>query len=409
MYNAILCRYHEIAIKGHNRIRFEQQLMDNLRHQVGPVVEDLKISRVRGRIWLEHRNHQEFPEAELPEIIGRMQRVFGLESFSPICKVEKDFQAIRSAVEHTAPAVFQKKHTAKNGDPVRFRIRARRSDKQFPMRSREIEIALATVIGELFGLDQVKVDLSDAAEVTVGVEVRDEFALVYYETVRGPGGLPTGSNERVLALLSGGIDSPVACYLTMKRGSGVDFVSFHSTPYTPQSTIDKICGIAAYLNQFQFPGKLHLCNIAELQKLIRDKCNARYRTVLYRRMMFRIAAMIARRTGCQALLTGESLGQVASQTVVNMATINDAANMLVLRPLVGMDKIDSIRKAEEIGTYELSKVQVPDSCTVFQPSSPATAVTVERIAEEEALLGDYMTLLEKIVEEREVLRPVPED
>ena len=397
-FNAIICRYHEIATKGNNRNMFEQKMMDNLRHLLRRV-EGIQVKKVRGRIWVQHREMAPFSDADMAEIHVRMKAAFGLESYSPSIMTPPDIEALKNTVRATAAPYFEEqwqKHKC-----VSFRIRASRSDKQFPLRSKEIEIELATVIGEMFDPDRLEIDLEEAM-VTVGCEVRREFAEVFYASYRCPGGLPVGSNSPVLALLSGGIDSPVACYLMMKRGCPVDYVTFHSAPYTPPETSDKVKKMAALLNEFQRPGKLFSCNLAEIQKLIRDNCRPDYRTVLYRRMMLRIATKIAARNGNRALLTGDSVGQVASQTIVNMVAIGAATNMLVLRPLVGTDKNETIRMAREIGTLELSNLQVPDSCTVFAPPSPATAAPLFRVEKEEELLGDWDQLLDRIVAEAEV-------
>jgi len=209
----------------------------------------------------------------------------------------------------------------------------------------------------------------------------------------------------VLTLLSGGIDSPVAAYLTMKRGSGTGFLSFHSAPYTPPESTLKVERLAEKLNAFQRPERLFLANLAPFQKEVRDRCRERYRTVLYRRAMMRIAEMIAERYGYKALVTGEALGQVASQTIDNLNTINRAVHILILRPLIGADKLESIRIAEKIGTMEVSQEQVPDSCTIFAPASPATAVTLETAEEEEAKIPEYSGILAKIVDEVRIVEP----
>jgi thiamine biosynthesis protein ThiI len=201
----------------------------------------------------------------------------------------------------------------------------------------------------------------------------------------------------VLALLSGGIDSPVACYLTMRRGCPVSFLTFHSSPYTPPETLEKVARVARALNAYQVPRPLYACNLAPVQKLIRDKCSERARTVLYRRMMMRVASALARRERCRALLTGEAIGQVASQTIVNLGTIDDASGLLVLRPLLGMDKREITDTARRIGTFEISKEQVPDSCTVFQPKSPSTNLPPARAEAEERCLGDFQSVLDGII------------
>ena len=402
MYNAVICRYHEIATKGNNRGFFERTMLENLRRILRIDLPDLRYRRIRGRLWMEFSDHRDFTQSELDLIRRNLElRGVGLESFSPAIVTQPDLENIEKVVTDAAavviPPAIEQAHSC--GKTLRFRIRARRSDKNFPLCSQEIEIKLTALLGGIYGRENLKLDLNDTADLTVGVEVREEMAIIWLESFHAPGGLPVGCNDRVLALLSGGIDSPVACYLTMKRGSGVDFIGFHSDPYTPPETVDKVQRIADYLNTFQQPGRLYMVNIVELQKLVRDNCNPRMRTVLYRRLMFRIAEGIARRRKIGALLTGESLGQVASQTVVNMNTIDNAVNMLILRPLCGMDKLATIDIARKIGTFDLSAEQVPDSCTVFAPDKPSTRVPIADAEAEEARIPGYYEIIEKIVNE----------
>ncbi len=399
MFNAVICRYHEIATKGNNRHLFENQLMENIRYLLRSL-PDLKIAKVRGRVWVSRKDKQDFLDEELTVINRQLEYAFGLESFSPVIMGPRNMEFLRDAVKNYAGVFFEKAFAVK--ERVAFAVRARRSDKSFPLRSKEVEIELAELIDEHFNhKDGLYVDL-DHSEVTVYCEIRDEFAFIYFENLKGPGGLPVGSNPPVLALLSGGIDSPVACNMLMKRGCRVHFVTFHSDPYTPPETCEKVKGIADELNKWQRPGKLFLCNLAELQKSIRDNCNPRFRTVLYRRMMFRIAEKLLERCGAKALVTGESVGQVASQTIVNLDTTNRAVTALVLRPVIGMDKSEAIDIARRIGTFELSSWQVPDSCTVFAPDQPATAVPADKAEHEESRLGDYQSVLDAIVESCEV-------
>lgn len=405
MYNAVICRYHEIATKGNNRGFFERTMLENLRRILRIELPDLRYRRIRGRLWMEFSDHRDFTESDLEIIRKHLElRGVGLESFSPAIVTQPDLENIEKVVTDAAavviPPAIEQAHSC--GKTLRFRIRARRSDKKFPLCSQEIEIKLTALLGGIYGRENLKLDLNDTADLTVGVEVREEMAIIWLESFPAPGGLPVGCNDRVLALLSGGIDSPVACYLTMKRGSGVDFIGFHSDPYTPPETVDKVQRIADYLNTFQQPGRLYMVNIVELQKLVRDNCNPRMRTVLYRRLMFRIAEGIARRRKIGALLTGESLGQVASQTVVNMNTIDNAVNMLILRPLCGMDKLATIDIARKIGTFDLSAEQVPDSCTVFAPDKPSTRVPIADAEAEEARIPGYYEIIEKIVNEIEL-------
>lgn len=397
MYNCVICRYHEIATKGNNRNMFEKCLVENIRHAVRNCGCPCRGRRVRGRVWVEPETAEFFPAEALNVVLDALRDVFGLESFSPARRLPVEMDAIREAALEMAVAVFAGRGESK----PRFRVRARRSNKSFPLTSKEIEIDLVTALAERLGENAFDIDL-DEADITLGVEVRDEFAIVYFDTFKAPGGLPVGSNPRVLTLLSGGIDSPVAAWQIMKRGSPTDFITFHSSPYTPPETIDKVRGLVRVLNRFQRHGRLFIVNLAEFQKAVRDNCSERMRTVLYRRAMFRIAEAVARREDCRALVTGEALGQVASQTVANMDTINRAVDMLVLRPLVGADKLETIAVAERIGTMKLSSVQVPDSCTVFAPSSPATAVPVAIALKEEGKIPDYAGLLEKIIADIEI-------
>lgn len=401
MYNSVICRYHEIATKGDNRSFFERTMLENLKRILRDEFSDLRYRRVRGRLYIEFADKRDLTEVELARISEILQlRALGIENFSPAIIAAPDMEIISNTVKTAGAEIFPAAiaKAQKEERTLRFRIRARRSDKNFPLRSQEIEIALCSLLGGIYGRENLKLDL-DNADITVGVEVREELAIIWLESFPAPGGLPVGCNDRTLALLSGGIDSPVACYLTMKRGSPVDFIGFHSEPYTPPETVEKVQRIANYLNTFQQPGRLYMVNLVELQKLIRDNCNPRYRTVLYRRLMFRIAQYIARKRKIGALLTGESLGQVASQTLVNMNTIGNAVNMLILRPLCGQDKMETIEIARKIGTFELSKEQVPDSCTVFAPDRPSTRVSIEDAEAEEAKIPNYYEILERLAQE----------
>ncbi len=400
MYNCVICRYHEIATKGNNRGMFERCLHENMRHLLADV-PGCKVRRVRGRFWVEKEDNADFTDAELEAIRLRLKRAFGLESSSPARLLPVDMDVIRQAACDMAPAVFAP--FREPAGKVTFRIRARRSNKRFPLTSKEIEIDLISAIAGAVGNDVFTIDLDDA-ELTLGVEVRDEFAVLFFHKWPSPGGLPVGCNPKVLTLLSGGIDSPVAAYLIMKRGSPTDFITFHSSPYTPPETTEKVTEIARFIGKYEKNGTLHLVNLSEMQKAIRDCCKERFRTVLYRRAMLRIAEMVARRTHCGALVTGDALGQVASQTLSNMDTISAAVDMLILRPIVGADKLETIRIAEEIGTMGMSSVQVPDSCTVFAPSGPATSSTRELAEAEERKITNYGELLQQIVDSIESIK-----
>ena len=399
MFNCIICRYHEIATKGDNRSMFESRLMDNIMMQIRSV-NDASVYRVRGRVFVRKTDKSSFNDDELEIIKKGLAKVFGLESFSPAYECEKDVDQIFHGVEVTAPKVFNR-HYEKGAKSVSFGVRARRSDKSFPLRSIELEIKSAEIIEKLFGAERLSVNLR-TPDVWVGVEVRETCSFVYYEVYDGPGGLPVGSNAPVLALLSGGIDSPVACYMAMKRGCHVDYLTFHSHPYTSMDSVEKVKRVSAILNGYQYPGRLFSCNLSPIQKLIRDLCIPKYRTVLYRRMMLRVAEAVCDREKLYAAVTGESIGQVASQTIVNLATISAASPLLVLRPMIGFDKRESIRFAEKIGTYTISIEPVADSCTVFAPSQPSVAAKQHFVECEERKLGDWKAVIEEIVSKIEI-------
>lgn len=401
LFNTVICRYNEIATKGENRSMFENRLSENLRLSASHVCP-VKMSKVRGRLYMRKTDKTAFTEEETEKLTARLKRCFGLETFSFCLESEPTKEAIFEMVKISAPYYFEPRFEP--GKKLRFRTRARRSDKSFPLRSREIEIASATLMDELFGTDRIMVDLENP-EISIGIEVRERNAIVYYETIHGAGGLPVGSNPPVLTLLSGGIDSPVACSMILKRGCRSDFLTFHSFPYTPKESVEKVARIAALVNRWQdaSPGVLYACNISPVQKLIRDNCTEKYRTVLYRRMMMRIGAMICEKYGLLAIVTGESVGQVASQTVENMGVIDLAVETLILRPLCGMDKNETIRRAEALGTFTTSIEPMADSCTVFAPNSPSLHSKRHTVEWEESRIPDLENALRTVFESIEAV------
>ncbi len=376
-FNAVLFRYDEIALKGGNRMRFENQLIANIKKVLA---SDLKLHliRVRGRILFKF---EELSDSMVLTAITKLKRVFGLASFSPGYLIDSHLETI----EETALSLFREIHSKlsnieTHSKSISFRIRTRRSDKLFQLSSNKFEIRIADQILQTY--PKLTVNLT-AADITIGVEIRKEWTFVFSEQIRGPGGLPSGSNGSALALLSGGIDSPVACHMVMKRGCPIDFLTFHSYPYTPQESVEKVGKIVKVLNQYQIKGRLYACNLTESQKVIRDDCTEKFRTILYRRLMMKIATNLAESLNLGAIVTGESIGQVASQTMANLNSINHVTEMLVLRPLIGMDKVEIIEKSKDIGTFILSQENCPDSCTVFAPNRPATTSQITRLDQEE--------------------------
>jgi thiamine biosynthesis protein ThiI len=358
MTAVVVCRFGEIFLKGANRGRFERVLVDNIRRAVADVPE-ARVSAPHGRVLVT------VPHAALEDACTRLVRVFGLVSISPSQRVAADLpEILRVAVEEAQAAVAR--------DPARsrtFKVEARRSDKRFPLTSLEIAREAGARIAAATGL---RVDLH-APALTVGIEVATDTAHVFCETRPGPGGLPVGVSGRALLLLSGGIDSPVAGWLAAKRGLTLDAVYFHSPPFVGEKSRDKVVALARELGRWQALRSLFVAPFTETQKRLRDAGPPELAVVLYRRMMMRVADLLADRCGAGALVTGENLGQVASQTLPNMTVIDGAARRLVLRPLSTYDKSETIALARRIGTYETSVLPFEDCCSLFMPAHPATA------------------------------------
>ena len=279
-YNSIICRYNEIATKGNNRSMFENALIRNMKRMTKEHVPGLNFVKTRGRIFIHKNEFESFSEEEETYLKERLQDCFGLDSFSFCIEGERTLDAVLDHIRNTVKPLFEQYLGL--GRPVKFRTRARRSDKSFPLRSKEIEIEVATMIEEMYGENKVQVDLMDP-DISIGVEIREKNSTIFLETVKARGGLPVGSNSPLLGMLSGGIDSPVACTMAMKRGCRMDFLTFHSYPYTPIESVTKVWRIAKIINRFQPHGVLYACNLSEVQKLIRDNCDPKFRTVLYRR------------------------------------------------------------------------------------------------------------------------------
>jgi thiamine biosynthesis protein ThiI len=392
--STLLVRYGEIGLKGGNRPAFERALCENLKSALGPLPGLIALRR-RGRILLE-------ADVDLVPHMQRASQVFGVTSLSPVDKLYLDPEAIIARAALVLADAIQKDFVGR--EQVLFRISVNRGNKSFPTTSMQFTQEIASVVLPLH--PQLKVDLKNA-ELNLEVDIREEEALVFARRVKGPGGLPSGTMGRGLTLLSGGIDSPVAAWMMMKRGMRMEFVSFYSFPHVGPQTREKIIRIAEKIGEWQPRTVLHMVPFTAYQEAIRDSCPARYRTVLYRRAMQRIASLIAARRKLRALVTGESLGQVASQTMQNMTVIEEASRIPVLRPLIGMDKTEAIDRARNIGTYQLSTLPAPDCCTVFQPQSPVIFGRLEEALEAEQAL-DIGTLTFQAVKGAEKLE-LPEE
>ena len=379
----LIGRCHEIVLKGGNRWRFVDQLKRNLRGAFA----DIRIGRVRA----------EGPRilAELPDdadealVRERAALLFGLQNFTisrpaPLAMEALKREAIAAARAHPARS---------------FRVATRRAEKRFPLNSMEIDREVGGAIVAALGL---KVDLENP-DLTITIEILPHSAYLAAGKHPGAGGLPVGVTGKATVLLSGGIDSPVAAYRMMRRGLRLDFVHFHSHPLVSTASREKACDLAAHLTRYQMRSTLALAPFADAQREIVARARRPLRLVLYRRMMLRIASALARRAGSSALVTGESLGQVASQTLENMTVIEQAAPLPVLRPLIGMDKNEIIAEARKLGTFETSILPDQDCCSLFVPAHPETRARIEAVAEEEAAF-DIGAIVASAVERTELVR-----
>ncbi|MCI0589558.1 MAG: tRNA 4-thiouridine(8) synthase ThiI [Planctomycetes bacterium] len=385
----LVVRYAEVGLKGGNRRYFEGRLQRNLKDalaSVGPA----RMGRTWGRLLV-------FPEGDPAPAMARLREVFGVASVSPAVETRKDLLEIEPVALRLVGEALSRRP---GEDRVPFRVEAHRADKSFPMRSVEVNRRLGATL--LAAFPRLKVDL-ERPSLTLGVEVREACAYVYADRVEGPGGLPVGVSGRVLSLISGGIDSPVAAWLAMKRGCRVLFLTFHSHPFIGEATKEKVKDLVRRLSRFQGPSLLFVAPFAAIQTEIRKRSPEAYRTVLYRRAMHRIGCRIARRHRCLALLTGDSIGQVASQTLENLRCAEEAADLPVLRPLLAFDKRETIALAERIGTFPISIRPAQDCCTLFQPDNPVIRGEVEACRSVEAEI-DLDRLVEESLASCEVFR-----
>jgi len=387
MKHIFLVRYNEIHLKGLNRPFFERRLMENIKAALADLTPRVAIRQ--GRLFVEAAQHAR------EEALVRLARVFGIHSVSPALEVDKQWNAIAEG----AVGLVEEALEEAGGQAVTFKVEARRSDKLFPMDSSEINRELGALLLQKF--PGLTVDVHHPA-LRVGVEIREQSAYVYVRNLPGPGGMPTGTAGRGLLLLSGGIDSPVAGYLMAKRGMELHAVHFYSYPYTSVRARDKVVELARLLAGYCGGVTLHLVAFTDIQRMIYDKCPPKETTLVMRRVMMRIAGRIAKEVGAGALITGEALGQVASQTLESLAVTDDAAGILVLRPLAGFDKEEIVTVAKRIGTFETSILPYEDCCTVFVPRHPATKPSVERLRESEARL-ELGEMLDAAIAGREIM------
>lgn len=370
MDRVILARIGEIALKGLNRCTFEQRLARNMK----AALSDCGPCKVR---WSQSRYFVE-PESEdfqFDKAMEMLSGVFGLVSISPAYVTTSEYEKISSLAKEVAAKAMQ---TGK--EKYTFKIETKRGLKTFPMKSPEISAEIGGDLLEAFA-GKLKVDVNDP-DFILYIEVR-ENTYIYTEIIEAPGGMPTGSNGKGCLLISGGIDSPVAGYMIAKRGVSLCAVHFYSYPYTSERAKDKVLELAKIVGRYCGGVKVFVVPFTDIQLAIDEKCREELSTVIMRRSMMRIAERVARKSGCSALITGESVGQVASQTMQALYCTDSAADMPIFRPLIGMDKMEVVAIARKIGTFETSILPYEDCCTVFTPKHPKTRPSLSEILEEE--------------------------
>jgi tRNA uracil 4-sulfurtransferase len=364
MTRCFVCHYHEIGLKRDNRAYFEKRLVDNIRQALNGVSVGW-VGRMPGRILV--RLNEDSPSEEIGQ---RLQHVFGLVSASPAWIMDQDLDVVEQALwELIRDRPFET-----------FCIRARRSNKKFPLNSQRINERLGAFVVQRSGR---RVRLTDP-DLTCHLEIVEKAAIIYFDRLSGVGGLPVGVSGKAVVLISGGIDSPVAAYRIMKRGCQVIFVHFHSFPHTTLESQDKVRQLVGKLSRYQYGADLYLVPIAEAQRKIVAFTPPETRVILYRRLMVRVAERIARSRKALALVTGDSIGQVASQTLENLSAVGMVVRMPLLRPLIGDDKEEIIRQARRIGTFETSTIPDVDCCSLFVPRHPETRAKSETIDKIEA-------------------------
>ena len=376
----ILCKYGEVTLKGANRSSFEAQLLRDVKRRAA-MFGNYDVRAVQSTVYVEPLD--DGSAEAVPDVAEQMKKVFG---FAAVCRAavcEKEIGAILETAKAYLPEKLAGVST--------FKCESRRSDKRFPLSSPEISGEVGGAILE--AIPRLRVDVN-APDVVVKTEIREKYAYVHAGQEHGAGGMPLGSAGKGMLLLSGGIDSPVAGYRMMRRGMTVECVHFESFPYTSEAAREKVFELARELTEYCGKIRVHVISLTHIQEEMRDKCEEDYFTLLLRRFMMKLACRSAEENGCPALITGESLGQVASQTLKAMVVTEDAADRPVFRPLVGMDKEEIVETARDIGTFDTSILPYDDCCTVFTPRHPRTQPELAKVLREEAKI-DAEALIEE--------------
>lgn len=374
VFKAFLIKYAEIGVKGKNRGIFEDALVRQIRYALKRCEGQFAVHRTRGRIYVDVLSE----EYDYDETVEHLKKVFGIADICPMVQVEDEgFDKLCGTLVEYMDEVYEDKH-------LTFKVNARRARKNYPLDSMTINGEVGGVL--LHAFPEMKVDVHKP-DVMLHIEIREKI-YIYSIEIPGPGGMPVGTNGKGMLLLSGGIDSPVAGYMIAKRGVKIDAVYFHAPPYTSERAKQKVVDLAKQVAKYSGPIYLHVVNFTDIQLHIYEKCPHDELTIIMRRYMMRIAERIAADTECLGLITGESIGQVASQTMQSLAATNEVCTMPVYRPLIGMDKQEIIDISEKIGTYETSILPFEDCCTIFVAKHPVTKPNVNVIRKHERFWGE---------------------
>ncbi|ENY8861518.1 tRNA uracil 4-sulfurtransferase ThiI [Clostridioides difficile] len=385
VYNILIVKYGEIGVKGKNRYIFENRLIRNIRNMLKPIGR-FNVYKEYGRIYVDLEDY------DYEEVIEEVRKVFGIVGVCPGVRAKKDYDTLKEI----ALKMLEEKIEA---GYKTFKVESRRGDKSFGLTSQEMSMDIGGYLLSKVG-DRINVDVRNP-EVKIKCEYREFHTMVYSDTIPGYGGLPLGTNGRAMSLLSGGIDSPVATWMVAKRGMEVEAVHFHSYPFTSERSQEKVKDLAKILAKYCGRVRLHKVNILEIQKAIGENCNEEEATILSRRFMMRIAQRLSEKRHCDALITGESIGQVASQTIQGLTCTNAVVDLPVFRPLIAMDKSDIVDIAKKIGTFEISILPEEDCCSVFSPRKPVTKPRLEKIEKSETAL-DIEKLVQDAIDKIEV-------
>ena len=372
MYNILIVKYGEIGVKGKNRYIFENKLIKNVKNILKPIGK-FNVYKEYGRIYVDLDGY------DYEEVVEEVKKVFGIVGVCPAVRAEKDYNLLKELALKMLEEKIEQGYKS-------FKVDSRRGDKDFKLTSQEMSLDIGGYLVSQVK-DKIAVDVRNP-EVKIHCELRQNHVMVYSDTIPGYGGLPLGTNGRAMSLLSGGIDSPVASWMVAKRGMELECIHFHSYPFTSEKSQEKVRDLAQILAKYCGRVRLHKVNMLEIQKSIGLNCKDEEMTIISRRFMMRIAERVAESRHCDALVTGESIGQVASQTIQGLTCTNASVKMPVFRPLIAMDKTEIIEVAQKIGTFETSILPEEDCCTVFSPKKPVTKPKLDRIEADEASLDN---------------------